>query len=123
LVSDLDRSTFAGLGREGVSHEQAGRAQPSAGTEGLTLLRAYEPVVRFTKGELFFPTAVAPYVAQCSLWRGGSGDAQVCVVPAGELSLGRLCEVSREHPEWRLSLRFVREPLARGRSLRVGVPA
>jgi hypothetical protein len=62
-VSDLDRSTFAGLGREGVSHEQAGRAQPSAGTEGLMLLRAYEPVVRFTKGELFFPTAVAPYVA------------------------------------------------------------
>lgn len=79
------------------------------------LLRAHEPVVRFTKGELFFPTAVAPYVAHCSLWRGDSGSAPVCVVPAGELSLERLCEVSREHPEWPLSLRFVREPLARGR--------
>jgi hypothetical protein len=115
MVSDLDRSTFAGLGREGVSHEQADRTPPATGTDDLALLRVYEPVVRFTKGELFFPTAVAPYVAHCSLWRGGSGGAQVCVVPAGELSLGRLCEVSHEHPEWRLSLRFVREPLARGR--------
>ena len=34
----------------------------------MAFLRAYEPVVRYTKGELFFPTAVGPYVAQCSLW-------------------------------------------------------
>jgi hypothetical protein len=26
-----------------------------------TLLRAYEPVLRFTAGELFLPTAVGPY--------------------------------------------------------------
>jgi hypothetical protein len=92
MVSDLDRSTFAGLGRESVSHEQADRAPPATGTDDLALLRVYEPVVRFTKGELFFPTAVAPYVAHCSLWRGGSGGAQVCVVPAGELC-ARACRM------------------------------
>jgi hypothetical protein len=45
------------------------------------LLRAHEPVVRFTKGALFFPTAVAPYVAHCSLWRGNSGSAPVVWFP------------------------------------------
>ena len=36
----------------------------------LALLRAHEPVVCYTRGELFLPTAVGPYVAQCSLWSG-----------------------------------------------------
>lgn len=102
-------------GSESLSRERAAGAAPSAAMHDLALLRAHEPVVRFTKGELFFPTSVAPYVAHCSLWRGESGGAPVCVVPAGELSLERLREVSREHPEWRLWLRFVREPLARRR--------
>jgi hypothetical protein len=35
----------------------AGFATPAA---DLALLRAYEPVVRFTEGELFLPTAVGP---------------------------------------------------------------
>jgi hypothetical protein len=98
-----------------LPREQAAGAAPSATRDDLALLRSHEPVVRFTKGELFFPTSVAPYVAHCSLWRGETGGAQVCAVPAGELSVQRLCEISSEHPEWRLSLRFVREPLARGR--------
>ena len=33
------------------------------------LLRQYEPVVRYTQGEMFFPCAVDAYLAQCSLWR------------------------------------------------------
>ncbi|HEX5121157.1 MAG TPA: hypothetical protein VFW65_38720, partial [Pseudonocardiaceae bacterium] len=114
-MSDVDRSMLVRSGSEGLSCEGAAGGAPPAARDDLTLLRAHEPVVRFTKGELFFPTAVAPYVAHCSLWRGDSGSAPVCVVPAGELSLERLCEISREHPEWPLSLRFVREPLARGR--------
>lgn len=36
--------------------------------DDLSLLRAYEPILRFTEGELFFPTAVGPYIARCSLW-------------------------------------------------------
>ena len=29
----------------------------------LGLLRSYEPIIRFTEGELFFPAAVEDYVA------------------------------------------------------------
>ncbi len=46
------------------------------------LLRAYEPVVRFTKGELFLPTDVEGYVARCSLWEADPG-AQAQVGGAG----------------------------------------
>ena len=34
----------------------------------LALLRRYEPIVHYTKGELFFPTEVDSYVARSSLW-------------------------------------------------------
>ena len=34
----------------------------------LALLRRFEPIVRYTKGEIFFPMDVAPYVRACSLW-------------------------------------------------------
>ena len=34
----------------------------------LELLRQYEPILRFTQGELFFPRAVDEYVRACSLW-------------------------------------------------------
>ena len=34
----------------------------------IELLRRFEPVIRYTKGEAFFPMAVGRYVQQCSLW-------------------------------------------------------
>jgi hypothetical protein len=82
------------------------------------LLRAYEPVLRFTKGELFRPTAVSPYVGQCSLWAGATGGEVTLIVPAGELTLERLCEESVIHQDRRLFLRFVEEPLGRADYLR-----
>jgi hypothetical protein len=36
--------------------------------EGLALLRAYEPVVRFTKGEYFYPVSVHNYAQHAALW-------------------------------------------------------
>jgi hypothetical protein len=33
-----------------------------------TLLRRFEPVIRFTKGEWFYPMDVEPYVRTCGLW-------------------------------------------------------
>jgi hypothetical protein len=36
--------------------------------EGLALLRAYEPVVRFTKGEYFYPVSVHNYAKHAALW-------------------------------------------------------
>ena len=40
--------------------------------EDLRLLRRYEPVLRFTEGELFLPMPVEDYLEKCSLWRTGS---------------------------------------------------
>lgn len=84
-----------------------------ASEDDLSLLRAYEPIVRFTKGELFFPTAVEPYIAQCSLWAGDDQGEVSCVVPPGELTIDRLCEAAARHRDRALSLRFVRAPLSR----------
>src|SRR5271167_4799698 len=56
----------------------------------LALLRAHEPVVRYTRGELFLPTAVGPYVGQCGLWSGVHGGELTPLVRAGELTLERL---------------------------------
>src|SRR6266436_915198 len=41
-------------------------------TDDLRLLRRYEPVLRFTEGELFLPMPVEDYLERCSLWRSGS---------------------------------------------------
>ncbi len=83
------------------------------GRSDVELLRAYEPVIRFTQGELFLPTAVEPYVASASLWRMTSGRAAECVVPAGALTIDRLVQVARAEPAAQLSLRFVDAPLGR----------
>jgi hypothetical protein len=90
--------------------------RPAAGD--LDLLRAYEPVVRFTKGELFLPTAVGPYVEQCSLWAGGRGGHVTLLVPRRELTLERLSQASAAHRGRRMFLRFVEEPLGGAEYLR-----
>src|ERR687890_500604 len=57
------------------------------------LLRRFEPVIRFTKGEWFYPVDCEPYANACSLWVKRPDEADpVCVVPAGELSLERLAQ-------------------------------
>lgn len=58
--------------------------------DDLALLRAFEPVVRFTEGEYFFPVSVERYVQQATLWADpehGAGDVRA---PAGTLSLADL---------------------------------
>ncbi len=54
------------------------------------LLRRFEPVVRSTKGDKFFPMDCEPYVRACSLWVQRPGEEAVCVAPRGELDLDRL---------------------------------
>src|SRR5919112_406780 len=56
------------------------------------LLRRFEPVIRFTKGEWFYPVDCEPYVDACSLWVARPGEEPVCVVPAGELTLDKLAQ-------------------------------
>ena len=49
----------------------------------MALLRHYEPVLRFTQGERFFPVDVERYVQRASLWYQRPGDDPVCVLRAG----------------------------------------
>ena len=55
-----------------------------------TLLRRFEPVLRFTKGEQFYPLDVEPYVRACSLWVQRPRGQALCVVPRGKLTLDNL---------------------------------
>ena len=54
------------------------------------LLRRFEPVLRLTKGDRFFPMDVEPYVRACSLWVQRPGEEPVRVVPGGKLTLETL---------------------------------
>jgi hypothetical protein len=58
----------------------------------LALLRRFEPVLRFTRGEQFFPMDVEPYVHESSLWMYRPGREPVCLETVGELSLEKLAE-------------------------------
>jgi hypothetical protein len=92
---------------------------PCAAGEGavkdLRLLRRYEPVLRFTEGELFLPMPVEGYLEKCSLWRTGSrrgrGGAAERLCAPGELTPTRLAQISARGQD--LSLRFVERALAR----------
>ncbi|MBB6120113.1 hypothetical protein [Nocardiopsis algeriensis] len=74
----------------------------------LELLRAYEPVLMLTKGELFHPTDVEAYVRNCSLWIEEKSGERL-LVPAGELTLDRLATAEEEWPARHKHLRFVQE--------------
>jgi hypothetical protein len=53
----------------------------------LALLRRFEPVLRFTAGEHFFPINVQPYVRACSLWVQRPDEAPRLLVPNNQLDL------------------------------------
>src|SRR5215213_8588402 len=59
-------------------------------TTSEALLRCFEPVIRFTKGEWFYPMDVEPYVRSCSLWVRHPDEEAVCVVLQGKLTLETL---------------------------------
>ena len=77
----------------------------------LDLLRQYEPIVKFTYGENFFPTAVDGYVRRCSLWRRDEKGLTEQVLEEGELNLEKLAELKEAPLGESLSLRFVQEQL------------
>ncbi len=56
------------------------------------LLRRFEPVMRYTRGEQFFPMDVEPYVHACSLWMQPPGEDPLCLIPEGELTLDKLAQ-------------------------------
>lgn len=76
----------------------------------LALLRQYEPIIRFTEGELFFPYAVDEYLRRCSLWiRDEQGNARE-VVPAAKLTAASLATFNAPPPGHIYYLHFVDEP-------------
>jgi len=63
---------------------------PPALPDDATLLRAFHPVVRFTRGEYFFPVSVEDYVRHAALWaEREDGESELLVAP-GELDLESL---------------------------------
>ena len=79
-------------------------------TTDLELLRAYEPVIRYTNGELFFPTAVEPYLAECDLLVGSSEGHSRLLVERGGLDTDVLAQQTAP-PGETLFLRLVQQPL------------
>ena len=59
------------------------------------LLRRFEPIIHFTKGEQFFPMCVDSYIRECSLWVQKPDQSPVCLVPDGELTIEKMVDI---HP-------------------------
>src|SRR3954471_7500205 len=76
----------------------------------IALLKRYEPIVQYNHGELFFPTAVEGYLAECDLLMGRTQRDQQVVVPRGEVSTGVIGNFVAE-PGKSLYLRLVQKPL------------
>ena len=58
--------------------------------DDLTLLRAFEPVVRLTRGEFFLPVSVENYVRNSALWASGPDGRPVMLAEPGTLDLTSL---------------------------------
>jgi hypothetical protein len=56
------------------------------------LLQRFEPVIRYTRGERFFPLDVDRYVRASSLWVQRPNEPPHCLIPEGELTLDKLSE-------------------------------
>jgi transposase-like protein len=100
----------------------AAATAPAAGAareDDAWLLQQYEPVLRFTQGELFLPMPVENYLESCSLWRAAGprramarrGAAERLCAP-GELTPARLAQLGASSGQ-DLSLRFVERGLRR----------
>ena len=84
---------------------------PGADAEDLALLRHYEPILRFTHGELFFPMPAERYLESAALLAGPTGQELRVVVPAGELDEGRLVADGESDTAAIRFLRFVEAPM------------
>lgn len=88
----------------------AGGTHELATADDLGLLRAFEPVIRYNEGELFFPSSVEGYLAECDLLQGTSERDRVVVVPRGQVTKD-LIATWVAPPGTSLYLRYVQEPL------------
>ena len=82
----------------------------TARLDDLALLQAYEPIVRYTKGELFFPAPVEGYVGECDLLVGTSEDDARILLSQGQLTTDSIAAFDAP-PGQSLYLRLVQKPL------------
>lgn len=78
----------------------------------LELLRRYEPVVRYNRGELFYPTSVSDFVASSALFEADKKEARL-IAERGTLDLPELARLGREYAGKTLFLQQVDKPLDR----------
>lgn len=79
--------------------------------DDLNLLKKFEPVLRFTQGELFFPSSVDGYIERCSIWmRDKHGNSQQ-LAAEGELSPEKLGKFNNIPQDQVLFLRLVSQPM------------
>jgi hypothetical protein len=90
--------------------EQAVAVAAGGSKSDVELLQAYEPIVRYNHGELFFPTAVEGYLAECDLLMGSSERDRSVVVPRGSVTTDVLSRYVAE-PGKSLYLRLVQKPM------------
>ncbi|MEZ4715590.1 MAG: hypothetical protein R2851_05805 [Caldilineaceae bacterium] len=76
----------------------------------LALLERYEPVLRFTRGEQFFPMGARAYVRACSLWAQQADRPAVRVVEEAQLTLDRLAQQTYDAPRTVYFLKLI-DPL------------
>jgi hypothetical protein len=94
------------------------RPSIAASASDLDILRKFEPVVRFTQGEQFFPTDVDRYVQESSFWAHYPDGHDELLVKQGELTLDKMVEPRSAAFGTVYYLRFV-EPLSLSESAQV----
>ena len=70
--------------------------EPLSGEAARTLLRRFEPVVRSTNGDRFFPMDVEPYVRECGMWVQEPDREPSLVAQPGELTLENMARQPRD---------------------------
>jgi hypothetical protein len=86
----------------------------SSRSEVFTLARRFEPVLRYTEGELFLPMAVEHYVEAAALFSRQPGQkAPELIAPIGKINLSNLASYASQGGGTDLELHFVDKPLSR----------
>ena len=88
-----------------------GAGSDALAAEDLALLRHYEPILRFTHGEMFFPMPAERYLEAADLLAGASAQELQVVVPSGELDEARLVAEGETDTAAIRFLRFVQAPM------------
>lgn len=84
-------------------------AAPAASSD-FELLRRYEPILRFTQGELYFPTDIDRYVQHCSLWVSHADGREEQLLAEGQVTPEALAQPRPFENGAVVFLRFVSPP-------------